>query len=134
MTGEKKLNTLLQNLNPQLNPGTFVFCQVPLDYDLGKENALAIFLEREGKTLVLQQETADSLQLPYDGVLSWITLEVHSSLEAVGLTAAVAAALTEKSISCNVIAAFYHDHLFIPKRDAAQALQTLLDLSSNDIS
>lgn len=129
MAGEKNLNKLLQNLNPRLNPGNFVFCQVPMDYDLGNEKTLAHFLEREGKTLVLEQAVADKLHLTYNVVWAWITLEVHSSLEAVGLTAAVATALTAKNISCNVIAAFYHDHLFIKESDAELALGVLRELS-----
>jgi hypothetical protein len=52
---------------------------------------------------------------------------VHSSLEAVGLTAAVAGALTAAGISANVVAAFHHDHVFVPA-DRAEAAMAQLDL------
>ena len=61
--------------------------------------------------------------------MTWITLDVHSSLEAVGLTAAVSAALAEENISCNVVAAYYHDHLFVPVADAERAMETLMRLT-----
>jgi hypothetical protein len=57
-------------------------------------------------------------------------LTVHSSLEAVGLTAAVSKALTEANISCNVVAAYYHDHIFVPVKDAKQAMRVLEKLPS----
>ena len=72
----------------------------------------------------------DKLGLNYSFVASWITLTVHSSLEAVGLTAAFSKALAEKGISCNVVAAFYHDHLFVRQQDAAAAMETLKGLSA----
>jgi hypothetical protein len=69
------------------------------------------------------------LGLAYTQIFAWITLTVHSSLEAVGLTAAFSRALTEAGISCNVVAAYYHDHIFVPTRDAGQAMQVLKNLS-----
>jgi hypothetical protein len=86
---------------------------------------LGFFRENEGMTVILPKSNADDLGLPYSTVFAWITLSVHSSLEAVGLTAAVSHALTEAGISCNVVAAFYHDHLFVPVKDAARAMGVL---------
>ena len=77
---------------------------------------------------MLPRDEADSLGLPYDFVAAWITLQVHSSLEAIGLTAAVSAALTEAKISCNVLAGFHHDHLLVPVADADRALEVLHEL------
>ena len=62
---------------------------------------------------------------------AWITLEVHSSLAAVGLTAAFAGALAQANISCNVIAGYYHDHLFVARDDAERALSTLRALAAS---
>ncbi len=53
---------------------------------------------------------------------------MHSDLQAVGLTAAVATALAEAGISCNVVAAAYHDHLFVPVESASQAIAALRTL------
>jgi len=80
--------------------------------------------------MLLKKEAADSLNLDYSLVTSWITLTVHSSLEAVGLTAAFSKVLTEENISCNVVAAYYHDHLFVPKKDTERAM-TVLNRFSN---
>ena len=86
---------------------------------------IMFFRENEGHTIILKKELAKRLQLEYSFIASWITLTVHSSLEAVGLTAAFSAALTEENISCNVVAAFYHDHIFVDKRDAEKAIRSI---------
>ena len=72
---------------------------------------------------------ADKLDLDYSFIASWITLTVHSSLEAVGLTAAFSKALSENGISCNVVAAYYHDHIFIDKKDTEKAMAILNEFS-----
>lgn len=129
MAGEKNLRRLIQQMEPSLQPGSFVFCTVPDGFDLQNKEPVATFMEKEGKTVVLAQVIADQLGLTYEMTMAWITLNVHSALEAVGLTAAVANALAAKNISCNVMAGYYHDHIFIPQPDADTALQTLLELS-----
>ena len=73
---------------------------------------------------------ADRMQLEYSFVAKWITLTVHSSLEAVGLTAAFSKALAEENISCNVVAGYFHDHIFINKKDAQKALIVLNKFSA----
>jgi hypothetical protein len=93
-------------------------------------NALCTFMEKEAVTVILPKATADANSMPYDVVCAWITLTVHSSLGAVGLTAAVSSALARANISCNVIAAYYHDHIFIPVADADRAMEVLLSISS----
>jgi hypothetical protein len=76
----------------------------------------------------LQKSKADEYNIPYSGVFSCITLSVHSSLDAVGLTAAVSTKLTQVNISANVIAAYYHDHVFVASKDAQRALSALNEL------
>ena len=71
------------------------------------------------------------MTLNYTFIASWITLTIHSSLDAVGLTAAFSGALAKNDISCNVIAGYYHDHIFVDKKDAKKAMQTLTALSKN---
>lgn len=117
-------------MRPELNKGEFVFCVVPDTSAFDAAEAIFQFREKEGLTVVLPKEVADKLQLEYTFVASWITLTVHSSLEAVGLTAAFSSALAQSNISCNVVAAFYHDHIFVPTKDAAKAVQVLQALSS----
>ena len=81
--------------------------------------------------MILPKEKADAMNIPYSTTCAWITLTVHSSLEAVGLTAAVSKALTEANISCNIVAAFYHDHIFVPIADAPRAMDALFALTKS---
>jgi hypothetical protein len=125
MAGEKDLDILLKTMKPKHIVGDYVFCVVN---DLTKINLDDIFLmfkEQEGITVIIKKELADRLKLDYSFISSWITLTVHSSLEAVGLTAAFAKALSEEGISCNVVAAFYHDHIFVDKKDTDKSMEIL---------
>ncbi|TRO34051.1 ACT domain-containing protein [Pseudomonas sp. ALS1131] len=130
MSGETNLARLLQSMTPQLNPGQYVFCCVPAEYDCSGLQPIASLRESEGLNLVLPREVADAYNLSYDYVAAWITLEVHSSLAAVGLTASFSTALAQAGISCNVVAGFHHDHLFVPCERAEKALSTLRALSA----
>lgn len=125
MSGELNLEKLLKTMKPKHNLGEYVFCVVENLDSLNLEDLIMTFKETEGITVILQKEVADSLHLKYSFIASWITLTVHSSLEAVGLTAAFSKALTENQISCNVVAGFYHDHLFVDVKDTEKAMQVL---------
>jgi uncharacterized protein len=125
MSGEKNLTTLLKTMKPHHNDGEYVFCTAKNDTDINFNQILFHFKEAEGTTIVLEKHIADHLSLNYSYVASWITLTVHSSLEAVGLTAAFSNALAKENISCNVVAAFYHDHIFVDKKDATKAMEIL---------
>lgn len=133
MPGETDLGRLLESLSPRLLPQEYIFCCLdnPKPEVIELLEPLATFREEEGSTLVITRAQADAEQLPYDVVLRCISLGAHSSLEAIGLTAAVSGALAEKGISANVIAAFHHDHLFVPTVRAQEALATLEALSSS---
>ena len=89
------------------------------------------FREQEGLTVILERSHAEKAGFSFDYIAAWITLNVHSALEAVGLTAAFATALGKAGISCNVIAGYYHDHLFVGQADAQRAMQVLRDLAAN---
>ncbi|UYZ57398.1 ACT domain-containing protein [Hymenobacter latericus] len=130
MPGQTDLRQLLRTLQPALQPGAYVFCTVRRLSGLNPDDIVCLFREQEGLTVILPQAAADALGLPYSFVASWITLTVHSALEAVGLTAAFATALTQANISCNVVAAYYHDHLFVAQTDAERALGVLRQLSA----
>ena len=115
MNGIVDLKTLLKSMSPQLCEHEFVFCSVTGEIgDYQHLNPKATFTEAEGLTLILTKQSAINAGLNIDPVFKMITLDVHSSLEAVGLTAAVANKLTEHGISANVVAAYYHDHIFVP--------------------
>ncbi|MCX6319718.1 MAG: ACT domain-containing protein [Bacteroidetes bacterium] len=130
MTGEKNIAVLLQTMKPALQEGDYVFCTVANIDQINLSDIIFLFREAEGYTVVLAKELAEGLQLPYTYVAAWITLTVHSSLEAVGLTAAFATALANENISCNVVAGYYHDHLFVDKKDADKAMDVLHRLSA----
>ncbi|WP_139924126.1 ACT domain-containing protein [Hymenobacter sp. DG01] len=128
MPGETDLTQLLRTMKPELQPGAYVFCTVASPEALLLAEAIGTFREREGHTVILPQATADRLGLPYTFVAAWIALTVHSALEAVGLTAAFAQALAQGGISCNVVAAYYHDHIFVAATDAEKAMRLLQEL------
>lgn len=131
MVGETDLAKLLSTMSPVLFPQTYVYCTVAYR-DAARYEALeplATYREDEGLTLVVTRAAADGARLGYGPLLRRITLNVHSALEAVGLTAAVSAALTREGISANVIAAYYHDHVFVPEADAERALDALRALT-----
>ena len=125
MRGEKDLNKLLKMMKPKHNAGDYVFCNVDDINSIGIDKIILVFKEQEGTTIIIKKELADTLKFKYSFVASWITLTVHSSLGAVGLTAAFSKALSEKGISCNVVAAFYHDHIFVDKKDTEKAMEIL---------
>jgi uncharacterized protein len=125
MSGESDLRILLQTLKPHHNCGDYVFCTVENLSSINSDDVIMFFREQEGHTIIVRQDLADSVHLPYSFVAAWITLTVHSSLEAVGLTATISTALSKEGISCNVVAAFYHDHIFVDKKDASKALEIL---------
>jgi uncharacterized protein len=129
MPGKTNLAQLLKTMQPVLNEGEYVFCVMKDVSQMNLNEVLMSFREKEGNTVILKRSVADRLQLSYHFIAAWITLTVHSSLEAVGLTAAFSKALSENGISCNVVAAFYHDHIFVDTKDADKAMNILQALS-----
>ncbi|MBN8850655.1 MAG: acetyltransferase [Sphingobacteriales bacterium 50-39] len=129
MNGISDLSTLLKTMKPEHNPGDFVFCHTEDPSHLPLGDIILLFKEKEAWTVILDRRVADTQKLPYSFVAAWITLTVHSSLQAVGLTAAFARALADHNISCNVVAAYYHDHIFVDKTDIDKAMSVLHQLS-----
>ncbi|CAL2103874.1 ACT domain-containing protein [Tenacibaculum sp. 190130A14a] len=132
MSGEKNLAVLIKEMKPYLNTGEYVFVSVSPNEaaTISNKDIIGLFKETEGNTLVLERSIADKHNLSYDFIASWITLKIHSSLDAVGLTAAFSNALAKHNISCNVIAGFYHDHIFVAKSDETKTINTLNKLSA----
>jgi uncharacterized protein len=127
--GETDIGVLLKSMKPSLHEGEYVFCSVKENISIDFDKIIGSFREEEGVTIVVEKQVADEMNLSYSFVSAWITLTVHSSLEAVGLTAAFSTALSGAGISCNVIAAFYHDHIFVPVNDQLKAIEILTRLS-----
>ena len=136
MSGETDLVKMLASMSPQLVNGEFVFCSFPgASYGDHAELApVAATSEAEGLTLVIPRTVADAQGVGYDSVFRQITLQIHSSLDAVGLTAAFATKLTEQGISANVVAGFYHDHIVVQRDSAEQAVRALEDLARDSAS
>jgi hypothetical protein len=123
---------LLAGLTPVLDDRHYVFCTTG-DADLASRlvrHAVASFREAEGVSLVLEASEARAAGFDTSAPMRRITLNVFSALDGVGLTAAVATALADEGIACNVVAAFHHDHLFVPAADADRALGVLQDLQA----
>lgn len=122
---------MIAGMNPVPDPQVYEFCTLPgRDADAAtRAAALASFVEDEGLSLILPQDAARRAGIAPGLAMRRITLSVHSALDGVGLTAAVASALADHGISCNMVAAYHHDHVFVPADDAARALDLLRELA-----
>lgn len=126
MAALTNLAEILASLDATIR-GDFVYCVLPEVPDGAAP--LATVAEDEGLTVVVPVDQASRLGLPTDDVFTCITLNVHSALESVGLTAVVSTLLAEHDISCNVIAGYHHDHFLVPSHRSEQALTLLTTLS-----
>lgn len=130
MSAEKNLSTLLKNMTPTLNPGAYIFATLTDIDRIKRSDTICEFKEKEGVTIVMEKQKALEYGLPVESIFAWITLEIHSSLDAVGLTAAFSNELAKFGISCNVIAGYFHDHIFVGETDGKKAIQVLEGLAS----
>jgi len=126
--GLTDLDEILKTMEPVILDGEFVVLVIE-EGDVATFSPLAVVREPEGWTVVVRREDADARGLIYSFIGRWITLQVHSALDAVGLTAAFSTALGQAGISCNVFAGYHHDHILIPSPDADRALAVLRTLS-----
>ncbi len=123
--GETDLEAMLAKLAVERRPGVFTYIAVEVPTPGLLAAAHAVVKEGELTTIVLPVEAAERSGQPVAVRLAWLTLTVYSSLEAIGLTAAVSARLTERDISCNVLAGYHHDHLLVPVERVDDAVDAL---------
>lgn len=129
--GEMDLPTLLSTMSPLLDPTTYVYVTThePLSAILPALQPKLLFQEPEGATVITTRDLAAAHGYAHSFACRMITLRIHSSLEAVGFMAAIAARLTEAGVSANVVSAFFHDHLFVPVGKEELAMEVLRELS-----
>ena len=126
------IDQLVREMNPQIDDGQWVFCTLP-DGTPAPGDALAVFRESEATTVVVPASVAAAMELQPRYVAAWITLTVYSDLDAVGFLAVISRALAAEGISCNVISAVHHDHLFVPFVEGRRALEVLRKLQSSPL-
>jgi hypothetical protein len=131
MSGEEDLAALLSSLAPVLDPELYTFATVSDDELRKVGRPIGLFRETEGISVICFKRTAETVGLIHEGEFRKISFSVHSALDAVGLTAHVSGALAAHEIPCNMVAAFYHDHLFVPAERADEALKILSGLSQS---
>lgn len=120
---------MIAAMSPALDTQVWHFCTTDAAVPFA-DQALARFEEDEGTTLILSEAVARRHGFDTELPMARITLQVHSALDGVGLTAAVAGVLAQAGIACNMVAAFHHDHVFVPCAQREQALHLLQDLAS----
>lgn len=128
MTGETHLPNILATLDVDVRAGTYVLLTRTAFDAAADAVAEARITEAEGITYVVPEAFARAQGTPPGFVAAWLSLRVHSALNAVGVTAAVAGVLAERGIACNVLAGWFHDHLLVPaerRDDAVAAIRSL---------
>jgi len=115
-------------LNANLQEGIYVFATVTDIFVIPRSLTIMEFQEVEGTSLILKKEHAERLELTYDYEAAWITIDNVTQLHEVGLTAKFSTALADADLSCNVIAGFYHDHIFVDYKTGEKAVQILNNL------
>lgn len=123
MAAESDLDRMLATIDVVQRPGRFAF--VSGEWPALMSLADATIVEDEGVTYVVSAEHARAAGAPVEFEAAWLTLTVHSALEAVGLTAAFATALAAAGIPCNVLAGYHHDHLLVPVARGDEAIDVL---------
>ena len=125
---------MIAGMSPVLRDGRFVFVSLPVQAVTGDliDAAVAVIREEEGVTLILPFDTAKASRLPCDLPMRQITLTVHSALEGVGLTAAFSAELARHDIPSNVVAGYYHDHIFVPEGRGDDAVAAIKELAARN--
>lgn len=131
MSGELNLNTLLKTLTAELVEGVFVFATLKNGIIPDSITPRMVFVESEGTTLILLKSEAEFCRLTFEFECRMITLNVHSSLEAVGFIARIATELAKHDMGVNPVSGFYHDHLFVPNGREKDAMHILEQIAAS---
>lgn len=130
MVGETNLDELLKSMSARLIDGVYVFVTLQNTQAIDGLRPRMSFQEAEGTTLIVLRDEAEAHGLAYEFPCRMITLEIHSSLEAVGFLARITTALAKRDMGVNPVSGFYHDHLFVPDGKEDDALKVLAELAS----
>ncbi|KAM0281911.1 hypothetical protein ACHAQH_003256 [Verticillium albo-atrum] len=124
--GEKSLQKLLATLTTILHPSTYVFVTLAKSATPPPISEVqTIFQETEGSTIIMKLEHAKARAFDYAFPSRMITLDVHSSLEAVGFLAVITTKLAAKGMGVNPVSGYFHDHLFVPEGREDDAIEVL---------
>jgi len=129
-SGEVDLNVLIQSMEPLLHNETYVFATVDNSFKFDALRPLLVFRELEGTTLIVSRQAALEANLAHEFACKMITLNIHSSLDAVGFLARITTRLAALEMGVNPVSGFYHDHLFVPENRAEDALAELKLMSA----
>lgn len=130
--GEQELDILLASMNPTIHPDTFVFVTLPGSEKTAPPSLqpqVMVFQEAEGLTVISSKPAAEKMGLDYAFPCRMITLNIHSSLDAVGFLARILDTLKNLGIGVNPVSGFFHDHLFVPINKENLVLEALRDMS-----
>jgi uncharacterized protein len=128
MPGSINLQEVLDSMQISCNNIEYGFATLPIDADIAPRDILAMFYEDEGLTVIAPTGYLDFQSISFEGPYARLTIESHTSLELVGLTAALAKKLTDVGIPTNIVAAYYHDHIFVPYDARDKAAEALISL------
>ncbi len=131
MAGNTNLQEVLNSLEVDCDHIQYGFTTTNAGNHTDSKEIIATFWEDEGQTIVATVDFLEESKIPYDGPFAKLSIKVHTSLELVGLTAALSTKLTEEGISANVIAAYFHDHIFVQYTNKDQAIKALLTLKDS---
>lgn len=133
MSGELNLQALFKSLKASLIDGVYVFITLPRNAVPETVVPRMRFEEAEGTTLIMLKSEAEAFGLKYEFPCRMITLDVHSSLEAVGFIAYIATQLAKHDMGVNPVSGFYHDHLFVPDGREQDALEILKEIAKQAV-
>ncbi len=132
MSGQSNLNEVLKSLQVSCDDVEYGFANVNNEEFIPSDEIIGTFQEKEGRTLIATKGYFEQKGVSYDGPFAKLTIEIHTSLNLVGLTAAIATTLAQNGISANVVAAFFHDHIFVQYALREKAISALLQLKESE--